>query len=287
MHLLSGGLVMKRGLVILLFTLSLISCNIPRPVQPSTGVIETAVAIARTSTAIQDFFATETAAANPVHVVPTPPIASPVAPTPAPTPTQINFHEKLGMPTWQDELNNGARWSLAQPNTDTPNVMVKVENGILLMTRSVPYGGKNWWLNYQTLKDFYLEGKFITQTCSKDDQYGLIFRAPNYVSGFGFYYTITCDGYFNLMRWDENGAANLFQWEKSDAILAGANQTNLFGIWAKQNLIRLYANGKLVKEVNDSSLPNKGHFGLFVDSRQTPGFTIQLDEITFWENPSD
>jgi hypothetical protein len=277
---------MKKELIILIFAISLSSCNIPRPAQPSFEVVATKVAIARTSTAIQDFFATETAAASPIQTSLTPTPGIPVPPTPGMTPTQINFHEKLGMPTWQDELNHGTRWSLAQPNTDTPNVTIKVENGILSMTRSVPYGGKNWWLNYQILKDFYLEGKFITEVCSKDDQYGLIFRAPNYTSGFGFYYTITCNGYFNLMRWDENGAVNLFQWEKSDVILAGANQTNFFGIWAKQNMIRLYANGKLVKEVNDYSLPNKGHFGLFVDSRQTPGFTIQLDEIAFWENPS-
>jgi len=153
------------------------------------------------------------------------------------------------------------------------------------MSRSVPHGGKNWWLNYQTLQDFYLEGKFILHQCSSDDQYGLVFRAPDYTSGYGYYFAITCDGYFNLMRWDENGSVNLLKWEKTTAIREGPNQTNSLGIWAKQHLIRLYANGVLIKEISDYSQLDEGHFGLFIDSRQTPDFNIELDEIAFWTNP--
>jgi hypothetical protein len=264
--------------IFLLLFLTITACNIPNPNQPGFEAdVATKVAVAKTATVIQDFMMTATAVANPPGYTP-----NPIQPTVIPTPTQENFQGSLGMPSWRDQLNNGGGWSLNSPNTDTPNVTIKVENGALLMTRSVPYGGKNWWLNYQTIQDFYLEGKFITEGCSGDDQYGLIFRAPTYFDGFGYYFTVTCEGYFNLMRWDSNGAANLFNWEKPEAIQAGSNQTNAFGIWAKGGLIRLYANGKMIKEVTDSSLRNKGHFGLFIDSRQTPGFTIKLDEMAFW-----
>jgi len=278
---------MKKRLIGLLLVFMLASCNIPRPTDKIIfdKVVETEVAMARTATVIQEYIEATTGSAKPApsqSVTATPPQV-----TPSVTPTAINFTEKLGMPTWKDELNSGGGWSLAKPNTDMPNVLIQVVNGALSMSRSVPYGGKNWWLNYQQIQDFYLQAKFKTQLCSSDDQYGLVFRAPNYNSGLGYYFTITCDGHFNLMRWDGNGVANLFTWEKADAIQAGSNQTNVFGIWVKQNLIRLYANGVLLKEITDSSLANKGHFGLFIDSRQTPGFTIELDEIAYWENPND
>ena len=278
---------MKKLLVGLLLVLILTSCNIPRPTDELIfeKVVATEVAAARTATAAQDSSHSTIEAAKPAPSQSM--TATPVQVTSSVTPTAINFNEKLGMPGWKDELNSGGGWSLSKPNTDMSNVTIKVENGALSMSRSVPYGGKNWWLNYQQIKDFYLQAKFITRLCSSDDQYGLVFRAPNYNSGMGYYFTITCDGHFNLMRWDGSGAANLFTWEKTDAIQTGSNQTNLLGIWAKQNVIRLYANGVLLKEISDDALINKGHFGLFLDSRQTPGFSIELDEIAYWENPND
>jgi hypothetical protein len=254
------------------------ACNLLIPNNLSfEDTVATNVSIAKTATVVNNFIMTSTATANPLPNIP-----SPIPSSLSPTPTQINFKESLGMPDWKDELNNGGNWSLNKPNTDTPNVTLKVENGSLIMTRSVPYGGKNWWLNFRKLQDFYLEGKFTISECSSDDQYGLVFRAPNYFDGFGYYFTVTCDGNFNLMRWDSYGAVNLFKWEKPNAILAGPNQTNNLGIWAQGNLIRLYANEKMIKELMDSSMINTGHFGIFIDSRQTPGFTIKLDKIAYW-----
>ena len=278
---------MKKLIVGLLLVLILTSCNIPRPTDQLNfeKVVATEVAAARTATVFQEYVKGTVAAAKPTPSQPV--TTTPVQVTPSVTPTAINFNEKLGMPGWKDELNSGSGWSLSKPYTEMPNVLIQVVNGALSMSRSVPYGGKNWWLNYQQIKDFYLQAKFKTQLCNSDDQYGLVFRAPNYNSGLGYYFTITCDGHFNLMRWDGSGAANLFTWEKADAIQAGSNQTNEFGIWVRQNVIRLYANGVLLKEISDYSLTNKGHFGLFIDSRQTPGFSIELDEIAYWENPND
>ena len=269
---------MKKKIIILFICLLISACNLPIPNNPSFEEnVATKVSAAKTATMIQTYLQDATKTANPIQNTPT--LNSP---TITKTPTQINFKESLGMPAWRDELNNGGNWSLNKPNTDIPNVIIKVENGALEMTHSVTYGGKNWWLNFQKIKDFYLEGKFTTQECSSDDQYGLVFRAPNYTDGFGFYFTVTCDGNFNLMRWDTDGAINLFKWEKSETIQAGAGQTNSLGIWSQGDMIRLYANEKMIKEIVDPSLNNPGHFGLFIDSRQTPGFTIRLDEIAYW-----
>jgi hypothetical protein len=275
---------MQKIITFLFLILMLIisGCNLPIPNNPNfDDSVATNVSIAKTATIIQKYILDATNAANPTQNTPTnTPTPQPTQITP--TSTQDNFIKSLGIPSWKDELNNGGNWNLIKPNTDTPNVTTKVENGALVMARTVPYGGKNWWLNYQKIQDFYLEGVFTTEDCRSDDQYGLIFRALNYFDGFGFYFTVTCDGNFNLMRWNPNGAINLFNWEKSNNIQAGPNQTNHLGIWAKGDLIRLYTNEIMIKEISDSTLSNQGHFGLFIDSRQTPGFTIKLDEIAYW-----
>jgi len=38
----------------------------------------------------------------------------------------------------------------------------------------------------------------------------------------------------------------------------------------------------LLEEINDATLINTGHFGLFINARQTPGFTVSMDEISYW-----
>ena len=68
----------------------------------------------------------------------------------------------------------------------------------------------------------------------------------------------------------------------SEKIHKGPNQTNTLGIWIKGPIIRLYVNNNLLEEINDSTLLNGGHFGLFINARQTPGFTIYMDEISYW-----
>ena len=68
----------------------------------------------------------------------------------------------------------------------------------------------------------------------------------------------------------------------SQKIHKGPNQTNTLGIWIKGPIIRLYVNNNLLEEINDSTLLNSGHFGLFINARQTPGFTINMDEISYW-----
>jgi len=189
----------------------------------------------------------------------------------------------LGTPNWLDTLNSGKNWSLESGVETINNTQISTENGFLVMTQNIATGGKTWWLNYLTIQDFYMDAKFIAQNCSGTDQYGLVLRAPNYDDGYGYYFTITCDGRFTLMKWDSLGATNLFSLEQSPEIISGPNQVNEIGIWMKGSLIRLYANQKLLKEINDGSLTNSGHFGVFIDARETPGFTIMMDQIEYWE----
>ena len=203
------------------------------------------------------------------------------------TPTASTDDPKLtlGEPTWKDTLSSGNSFGLDPDGIAIDSTVIKVKNGKLVMFRGIASGGKTWWLAYPQPKNFYLEAKFETSTCSGNDQYGLAFRAINYEDGYAYYFIITCDGHYSLLKQTTNGSSWLFDWQISDEIHKGSNQTNILGVWAKEKNIKLYVNNKLLKELDDTSLPNEGHFGPLIDARETAGFTIKMDEITYWKLP--
>jgi len=272
---------MIKKLPVSFLLLLLFACSVPVNDQSAfEQSLATRVSIAQTSTAITTILQTATAITGD-HLI-NPEIIQPTI-TPSSVPEKPK--EKLGSSVWRDTLDSGNNWSLSSSGTISNNTLIKVESGSLIMKRDVASGGKTWWLTYPRPQDFYLEGTFTVDNCSGTDQYGLVFRSVNYTDGFAYYFTISCDGSISLLKWDGNGAINIFNWEKSENIQAGSGKTNTLGVWCEGDAISLYVNDKMVKKVTDSSLPNGGHFGLFMDARETPGFSIRLDEIAYWNIP--
>ena len=76
----------------------------------------------------------------------------------------------------------------------------------------------------------------------------------------------------------------LVEWTASSAINSGSNQTNRLGIFAVGKRLILYVNGKLLTEAQDGNYPT-GFFGAFVGQVATKNFSVQLDEMSYWENP--
>jgi len=269
---------MKKNLFFGFLLVLLTACNVPVSDQSTFDQsLATRVSIAQTSTAVSSILETATAViGNPNS---TPVISQP---TPTLTSAEDNPKEKLGSPAWKDTLDNGNNWSLSGAGTTSNNTLIQTEGGALVMSRNIAAGGKTWWLTYPRPKDFYLEGNFSVDNCSGSDTYGLVFRAVNYNDGFSYYFMVRCDGNFSLMKWDGNGAIDLFNWEKSEHIQTGSSKSNDLGVRCEGNNIRLYINNRLIKEIVDNSLIDGGYFGLFMDARETPGFTIRLNEIAYW-----
>jgi len=65
-------------------------------------------------------------------------------------------------------------------------------------------------------------------------------------------------------------------------MLTGSNQTSRLGVWASGSHFKLYINGKLIGEVDDSSLTDAGSFGAVIASYNTPNLTIWIDEFSYW-----
>jgi hypothetical protein len=187
----------------------------------------------------------------------------------------------LGAATWTDNFANTNNWYLL----DTPNTKWSEGDGKLVMTSINPAAGEEWGLSDQpSLDDYYLQATFVTgSACSGLDKYGLLARAPE--ENKGYVYEFSCDGHYRLYTWDGKNYNALQEWTSSASIVSGPNKTNVMGIYMKGADIRLYANGHMIAEFTDSTYDH-GQFGLVIGSVNTHNFTVDVDQVAYWElNP--
>lgn len=200
---------------------------------------------------------------------------------PSPTLNPTDPSASLGKPTWTTNFTSGKAFGLTTP-VDDPEYHFEVTNGAMEMIGKKPDGFHAWRLVFNTIQNFYLEAPFQTSTCSGLDRYGFIFRSPD--NNTGYFYGVSCDGQYSLRILESSGFSDLIKWTKSNDIHAGANQTNLLGVMAKDNIITLYANGHSLASITDSTF-TKGVFGYFIASINTPNFTVLSNAISYWSIP--
>lgn len=258
--------------VVLLTAAFFASCA---PSIPFEEKVATQVAISFTATALDELLhkATDT---------PVPLVQDTLTPTATEPLPEGDPRNSLGAPTWIDNLSTGKNWNLESSDITFGNTTFSAQDGQLVATSSTTSEGYVWWLNFRRLKNAYLEAKFNVGECIGSDQYGLVFRAVNYDDGYAYYYSVTCSGNYNIRRITSSGSVLLLDTPESNFINSGSNQTNTLGIWMQDNRISLYVNGQFLQEFTDNELSNEGHFGLFINAVQTPGFTIKMDEISYW-----
>jgi hypothetical protein len=183
----------------------------------------------------------------------------------------------LGSPDWTDEFDSGANWF----NLNTDNVSFNFDDGMLRMRAKTAGSGDFWGLaNRPDLADIFIEAEFVTgDVCSGLDRYGLLVRAPEPNAGYVF--NISCNGQFRIYEWDGETYNQLHAWTSSTAIKTGPNATNVVGVWANGDDIRLYINDVLVAEL-EVDVYDEGRFGLLVGSTNTANFDVYVDEISYW-----
>lgn len=213
--------------------------------------------------------------------------ASAAAPTPTDTETPVltvtetatlspdDPRTRLGNPDWKETFDK-ANQNFYQFEDDQKRFAYN--DGSLLMLAKNPNGWMSWSMSYPKPKNFYLEATFKTEACSGADQYGMVFRAPDYNDG--YFFGISCDGKFMLRIYSQKGT--LIPWTPNPAIHAGPNQENRIGILAQNDRYAFYANGVLLQQTLESTYMEPGLFGTFIASINTTNFTIRMNEIDLW-----
>jgi hypothetical protein len=185
---------------------------------------------------------------------------------------------ELGSPSWEDTFNPPQAWALISDS----HAHFEIVDGQLNMTAYNADYWNSWSLTQPNIEVFYMEAEGSSTTCSGRDRWGLFFRAPDYTRGYLF--GISCDGRYALWIWNGAQEIYLIDWMESEHILKGEGQVNRIGVDADGNRISLYANGNLLTEIRDDSY-SSGRFGLFVGAAETPGYSVTVERIAYWENP--
>ena len=218
----------------------------------------------------------------------TPEPTATVTPSPTATPPPGDPALRLGNPTGSDAMDSYVNWSW--PTGSDNFLKVAFGNGVMEMTGLTTLAGWRMPLVSQQINT-YIELTANSGKCTGKDSYGIIFRVPVFKEPEqGYLYEVTCDGYYRLWKWDGKVAPSghatvLLNWKQSDAIRAGADQSNRLGVMSVGNKITLYMNGEKLGEVLDNSYA-AGFFGVFVLSRTSDDYTVKFDAMKFWENPA-
>ena len=278
---------MKKSLTILfLLTFLLTSCNFPlAQATPDMALVATRVAAT--------LAAAETKTPSTIPIVPTetqpaltpsPTVTSTLLPSSTPTPPVGDPAQSLGEPGFQDTFTNGTSFGLNEPYEDDA-IIISVENGAMVFQSKKIKTGLRWRLTSRNPENLYLEGTFRTISCSGSDRYGLVLRAPTYSDGYGYFYGVTCNGQYSLMRWDEEGQETILPLTPDTRILSGNGQINRLGLLAEGNHLRLYINGVLLTEITDEGIDDNGYIGAFVAAYEDAAFTVHLEDIKLWTLP--
>ncbi len=252
-------------------------CNLPRPAQ-ATGTPDL-VATQLSALPTADLAVSPT----PQPATPTQPAVSPTAsftPSASATSPSGDPRSLLGDPTYRDTFSKASLWGLEDPYDDG-HTRAEINNHLLTLTSLNAEGWMGWRTTFPKPGNAYIEAEFTNGTCSGGDQYGLVFRLT--ADSKAEFFSVTCDGRYSLSHYDGSQFTRLLNWQSSNAVLAGSDQTNRLGVWVEGNRIRLYANGNLLTETTDDQLPEQGNFGVLITGIKTKNYTVTIREIAYWD----
>jgi len=269
--------------VALLGMILLASCNLPLSTS-SPDAQTLATNVAQTLTAWPTLPSTLTPIPSPtlINATPTPTATETVAPTVTTPPNDPVL--TLGNPTFEDTFTSGSAFGLKTPYQDGA-IQISVEDGSMLFRSLAIQHGRRWRLTYPFARNLYLEGTFTTISCAGTDHYGIMFRAPQYNDGIGYYVGLSCKGQVFMDWFDGSKSHTLLDWTFAPSALTGKDQTNRLGVMVADQQFSIYVNGVLVKTVTNDSLVDRGHFGVFVNATETPNFTFKVEVIREWDQP--
>jgi len=192
---------------------------------------------------------------------------------------------KLGSPAWTDTMDGSDNW----PTGSSDFSEIDFSDGSMLYTPLKTTAG--WRLTWPKIADTYIEMSVRSGNCANNDYYGIIFRVPDLNDADqGYLLSVSCEGKYSLRLWNGREGANgkmttLIPWTASDKIVAGADQLNRVGAMMINDRLLVYINGKLIKEVKDSTF-KEGYFGIFAaQGKDQKEFTVKIEEMSYWKNP--
>ena len=273
-----------------LIMILLAGCGTSQETQPSVDLVATQVAIILTETAMhQPQDPTETVAPTPTEqqieptYTPTETATMTLTPTATVTQTQAPSDPAvlLGAPAWTYEfIGSNSPWDY-----ESDQAVFETANGSLNISALLSPNWHSWWVSSPKLKDAYVEATIKMGTCSGFDRFGLIIRASS--DGEQFYLMdLTCDGRWGFFRMAPDvDFVTIKDYQPLEGWSDAWTVAHRIGVWMDGATFQLYIDGEQVGMVSDNTLSGEGYTGFMIAFSDTPGFTVHVDQLQYWDVP--
>jgi hypothetical protein len=74
-------------------------------------------------------------------------------------------------------------------------------------------------------------------------------------------------------------------YREAEPLTAGLTDPHRVGIWMQGNNFTVYIDGVEVGNATDSTLTDAGYTGFLIAFSDTPGFTVKVDQLKYWNVP--
>jgi hypothetical protein len=202
---------------------------------------------------------------------------SPTAPPLAPDDPRTGLN--LASPDLRDDFSVRFKWYEFSDATSASNL---VEDGRLKAVDNLADSYIWWSTTDSQAEDVYAEVSAAIGACSGRDAAGMAVHVNGSNFDQGYALDFSCDGSFRLRKFITDAApATLIDWTASPEIVKGPNVTNRLGLLAKDSKLYVFANGKLVGQIDESSYAS-GTFGLYASGVNTAPLTVSFDDFAAW-----
>ena len=198
--------------------------------------------------------------------------------TPYPTPTQPeptpDQQPGIGDLLLEDDFSDSSLWELKKSSTSSVapgkneiTIAIQDEKAYVASLRKEP-----------DLGNFYAEITANPTLCLGVDEYGLLIRG----SASGYYrFSLSCDGQVRLDRIYNGQAAALQLWMPSGEVPIGSPSISQLGVWAKDQDLRFFINGKFQFSIQDPLITN-GQLGIFARSTGGHSLTVNFSRLAVY-----
>jgi hypothetical protein len=202
------------------------------------------------------------------------------SPTPPPlAPDDPRTGLNLAAPEYTDNFSVAYKWVGPEDSNSATNQMGSER----LTATDHKADGYIWWSTTdQQAGDSYAEVSATIGACSGKDAAGFSVRVNGANFDQAYALDFSCDGSFRIRKFiTEVAPGVLTEWTTSPEITKGPNVTNRMGLLAKGSKLYVFANGKLIGQVEDTSYAS-GTFGLYASAVDTAPLTVTFDDFAVW-----
>lgn len=190
-------------------------------------------------------------------------LPSPSEPT-APTPSNVIFQDDFGDPD--------SGWEVGEYDSGS----VGYKNGVYAVVSS-SRGGTMWGVANRTFDNLVIEvdATQVAAGPASDNDYGVICREQG--DGNGYYFLISGDGYYSIIKAQGDEFINLLDWTESGAIKQG-NTTNHIRAVCNGTRLELSVNGEQLASIEDSTFTS-GDIALTATTYEDERTEVHFDNL--------